>query len=251
MKSKIEFLIQGTLQKMELLANKHNMVLWAADETYSQSYYVSSNYPSIWKRDIVDIYSSLKIWGSYLAENKNDKVLKVLNTRDTPVNPNHTECYGFYLPDGEIQWCIDRCFHLNNFKNECVLVAGAALPVSQNQLSSKYKNNLSDLLDKVIIEYYYLLTQSENAAHYNYTSSFIKALSQITKREKEVFEWLLHGLTSKQIAKRLKISIRTVETHINKLKNKFNAGSKSELISIAIKNNCIDVVFPSRYISIA
>lgn len=244
MPANITFLTQGIFRRMELLAYQNNLVLWACNETYSESLYVSSNYSSIWKRDVSDFYSSFEVWASYLVDKDTDGVISALINRNTLINPNHTECYGFYLPDGKIQWCIDRCFSLKNFNNECMLVAGVAIPVSQDQLSGIHGKDISDLLDRVIIEYYNLLTKPQDEVHQNYTPAFINSLSQLSEREKETFELLLTGLTSKQIANQFEISHRTIEGHINSIKNKFKVGSKSELISIAIENNCINVALP-------
>lgn len=58
---------------------------------------------------------------------------------------------------------------------------------------------------------------------------------EITPREKEVLELVAGGRSTKQIADKLKISIRTVESHrINMLK-KFDVNNTAELIKRAIE----------------
>jgi len=58
---------------------------------------------------------------------------------------------------------------------------------------------------------------------------------EITPREKEVLELVAGGRSTKQIADKLKISIRTVESHrINMLK-KFDVSNTAELIKRAIE----------------
>jgi len=59
----------------------------------------------------------------------------------------------------------------------------------------------------------------------------------ITKREAECLCYLTFGKTGKEIARILKISPRTVESHLNTLKGKLNCITKSELITFGHENN--------------
>lgn len=59
----------------------------------------------------------------------------------------------------------------------------------------------------------------------------------ITKKEQQCINWLCHGLTAKGIARKMEISPRTVESHLNKVKNKFSLAKKSDLISFYLKHS--------------
>lgn len=59
----------------------------------------------------------------------------------------------------------------------------------------------------------------------------------LTKREKEIISLVVDGLTNKEIAEKLFISIRTVDTHKNNIMQKLNLKSSVELVKYAIKNN--------------
>lgn len=59
----------------------------------------------------------------------------------------------------------------------------------------------------------------------------------LTKREIECLSYLLRGKTFKEIALTLKLSPRTVECHINNIKEKVGAHTKSELIKILSENS--------------
>jgi len=55
-------------------------------------------------------------------------------------------------------------------------------------------------------------------------------MSNVTPKEKEVLGLLAQGLSSKEIACRLFISVHTVESHRKNLRFKFDAKNSSELI---------------------
>lgn len=58
-------------------------------------------------------------------------------------------------------------------------------------------------------------------------------------REKEVLKFICDGLSPKEIAEKLFISPRTVETHKNNIMQKLEITSVGKLISFAIKNNLV------------
>jgi DNA-binding CsgD family transcriptional regulator len=72
-----------------------------------------------------------------------------------------------------------------------------------------------------------------------------------TRREYDVFKYTLLGLTAKQIAKRLALSSRTIEDHINKIKLKLQCSSKHQIAETAIRlglvqQNMLDTINPSK-----
>ncbi len=76
-------------------------------------------------------------------------------------------------------------------------------------------------------------------------SSEIKEIKQfqkyfkITNRELEIIELIITGLTYKNVAEKLKIAERTVETHLTNIYNKIGIDNKIELIRIAGDFNII------------
>ncbi|MEM1415911.1 MAG: response regulator transcription factor [Myxococcota bacterium] len=57
----------------------------------------------------------------------------------------------------------------------------------------------------------------------------------LTARELEVFELIGHGLRSKEIAERLGISARTVETHRTHMRRKLGLDGSSDLLRVAMR----------------
>ncbi len=62
---------------------------------------------------------------------------------------------------------------------------------------------------------------------------------KFTKREKEVLELTVEGLTAKEIGKKLFIAKSTVETHRKNLIDKADAANVKELIRMTIKNGWV------------
>jgi RNA polymerase sigma factor (sigma-70 family) len=66
-------------------------------------------------------------------------------------------------------------------------------------------------------------------------------VARLTVREKEIFVLLADGLTPKEIADRLHISPKTVETHKYNIMAKLEVSSVAQLTKIAIKKNFIQL----------
>jgi len=65
----------------------------------------------------------------------------------------------------------------------------------------------------------------------------------LSAREREILQLLAENKSNKEIASRLTISVRTVETHRRSIMQKLNANSIVELVHYAIRNG---IVQPSR-----
>lgn len=63
----------------------------------------------------------------------------------------------------------------------------------------------------------------------------------LSKREKEILKLAAEGFPNSEIASRLFISVRTVESHKNHMMQKLNLKTPVELIRFAIKNNLAEI----------
>ncbi|MEN8119737.1 MAG: response regulator transcription factor [Bacteroidota bacterium] len=68
-----------------------------------------------------------------------------------------------------------------------------------------------------------------------------KDKKSLTSRELEVLKLISEGLTYKEIAEKLFISARTVETHRNNILEKLNLNNNIELVKYAIKHKIVDL----------
>ena len=76
----------------------------------------------------------------------------------------------------------------------------------------------------------------------NYREKGVFPCETLTNREIEVLKLVAEGLTSKEIAELLSISIRTVEHHRANLLKKLNLKNTADLIKHAIQNGFISTV---------
>jgi DNA-binding NarL/FixJ family response regulator len=61
----------------------------------------------------------------------------------------------------------------------------------------------------------------------------------LTQREKEILKLYVEGYSNQEVANKLNISVRTVETHKNNIMQKFEFKSTVEMIKFALKNNIV------------
>jgi len=66
-------------------------------------------------------------------------------------------------------------------------------------------------------------------------------LAALTPREREVFQLLAEGKSTKQIALLLGVSVKTVETHRRRVMDKLHVDSMAELTKIAIREGLISL----------
>lgn len=80
------------------------------------------------------------------------------------------------------------------------------------------------IADTVIKDYAHVLEHGE--------ASIAASLSS---REREVLQLIAEGLSTKKIAERIHVSVKTVETHRQQIMKKLEAGSVAELTKIAVR----------------
>ena len=62
---------------------------------------------------------------------------------------------------------------------------------------------------------------------------------QLTSQEKNILACLVEGLSNKEIARKLVLSLSTVKFHVSNILNKLGVSSRTEAVSLAIKNKLV------------
>ena len=98
-------------------------------------------------------------------------------------------------------------------------------------LRSGYDYFSKSITHILLNKYIHKLKTDENAAGINTLSS----------REIEIMKLWGNSMTNKEIADKLFLSVRTVETHKNHIMQKLNLKTSVDLIKFGIKNNIIEI----------
>jgi len=75
----------------------------------------------------------------------------------------------------------------------------------------------------------------------NQSADKYKPLDSLSKREIEIIKFWGDGLSNKEMADKLFISVRTVESHKNHIMQKLNLKANIDLMKFAIRNNLIKI----------
>lgn len=65
------------------------------------------------------------------------------------------------------------------------------------------------------------------------------ATGRLTPREREILQLIAEGRTSKEVASRLALSVKTVEAHRSNIMNKLDLHSASQLVLYAVRNKIV------------
>jgi DNA-binding NarL/FixJ family response regulator len=119
------------------------------------------------------------------------------------------------------------------FAERC-LKAGAFGYVSKSEVPEKLIQAIRRVLDgKIYLSEAMTERMLQNAAQAS-TGNGESPIDTLSNRELEVFDMIGRGLSTKQIAEKINLSIKTVETYRENIKHKLKLGSGNELIRYAV-----------------
>lgn len=152
----------------------------------------------------------LKVIAMHFCANNEPKMLL---TTKSPLYDNKNNIIG------TLGWCVDISKALNNIHQLFVNIA------------TQSKNKKNPLSNSYII--------GDTASTY--------LTMQLSPRQLECLFFLLRGKTYKEIARILELSPRTIEKHVDILKEKFSSQSKNELINNAIEKGFMYLIPESLF----
>lgn len=170
--------------------------------------------PAIYPKDGIFVWSSIEGLEDFDAQNV-DLRFK-FNIGDgicfTSVKPNYLEIFDFAGPTGNIG-VVNYC--LNNIE-------------TVKDFCQQYLERFAKIFDDIEP---YLITLPLRPKGFIGSKQKFKDFSTITLRQLECIELLANGYTAKMSARILGLSSRTVERHIENIKDKLNVNHRAELIS--------------------
>lgn len=106
-------------------------------------------------------------------------------------------------------------------------------------------NELYDAIQEVMKDRFYISPSIARTFVENYTQTFEKKeklpFTEFTKKEREVLQLIAEGEKTKDIADKLFVSVKTVETHRRNLMRKLNIYSVAGLTRFAIKEGLVSL----------
>lgn len=85
-----------------------------------------------------------------------------------------------------------------------------------------------------------MMSKYMNKTVKKYSSNFKITVDDLTRREKEIIKLISNENTNQEIAEKLQISARTVDTHRRNLLHKLGVKNTAGLVKFAVLNNLID-----------
>lgn len=125
--------------------------------------------------------------------------------------------------------------HDESFYAERVLRAGAKGYVSKSEISGKVIDGIRKVLDGELYISGEVASRMLRKAIGGGSQVDLSPIDRLSDREFEVFELIGDGRQMRDIAKRMHVSLKTVEAHRENIKKKLNLDSASELISYAVQ----------------
>jgi DNA-binding NarL/FixJ family response regulator len=85
-----------------------------------------------------------------------------------------------------------------------------------------------------------VMSSPVNATGYSLVYNSEGRKDRLTSRERQVVQLLCEGQTSKEVAARLHMSVKTAETHRANMMRKLEMHSTSELVRYAVRNQVVE-----------
>jgi len=164
-------------------------------------------------KDIIDVF--IKMDRTTVATGKPFKMIEFIE---------YNNCSKVFITTGNV---------IRSKRNTIVGIAIYALDITNSNLI----NVLSPLIKKDN-----KLFLSNKSKQFTYIIEENITAQNLSKRETECLFYILRGRTAKETAKALNLSYRTVETHVESIKEKLNSSTKSQLIEKAISINLINYI---------
>lgn len=222
--------IKSLIDVFSTLSLQSNDIYWVASPDFKRCLYVSFSYEKIFGYSGDALLADIRTWDNALLSTdiKNYHPLLELakKIRQDGTPKSYNDRYRIVTQTGEIKLIEDQGQSLYTNNGEYIGICGVARDITQK----KIVENLSISL----------MNFPENDSSRYYLKGKYKNI-YLTPREAECAFYLLKGNTAKEIGRTLKISNRTVEDALQRIKNKLNVNYQSELIIELIEGQFIQI----------
>lgn len=236
------------------LADRENHICWIRSLDFKRQLYLSPQFEPIFGRSVSTLYDTPDAWYDFLLKIDNKDMRIIMPNRiENPVSHNgeNVVYYRIATPNNEVRYIRDWSILLRDRSNQYVAVAGVAEKISapawyeeqENPQPSQFSTclpngkTLFEILDEEKKLHILPNPQDTNLQ----TRQPIQCLNiegmriELSKREADCLYHLCLGKSAKETGEMLFISPRTVETHLENIKQKTFCKSKLQLMSYVIR----------------
>jgi two-component system, NarL family, response regulator NreC len=93
----------------------------------------------------------------------------------------------------------------------------------------------------------YISPKLESAASVEHKNQASQSSKNLTPRQRDIVQLFAEGYGLKEIAERLRLSLKTIEFHKSHIMAEFNLRSNADLVLLAVKKGLITVNSDIRY----
>jgi len=107
-------------------------------------------------------------------------------------------------------------------------------------LKSDAAGSLVEAIQALAEQRPYFTSKVASAVLKGYLNPATRDTPTLTPREREIVQLVAEGKSTKEVAERLKISLKTADTHRTNIMRKLKLHSVSELVRYAIRNKLLE-----------
>jgi len=231
---------QGINALFQNVLEDKDKLFWVRSVDFTRQLYLGKNFEIFFNEPCETIYRHPDSFVEMVLPDDKQLAKDVIRRRAS-FDPELTQGHAFYRSDkcGKLKFAHDQSLNIFDNKGNIVMIAGIAEFLS----ADKWENLQIDLrgihndtaTSDVILDIFDRETQLNSARRQRYNSNYHAQYRQLQKslsnRQIDCLLELLKGKSSKQIARTMQVSYRTVEGHLQKIREKTGSKNRYELFS--------------------
>lgn len=217
-----------------ILSRQLGCVFWIRSLDWHQQIYVSNTYEHIWERSVRSLHDNPDGWFDSLVNDDREETFRSVQCRMNDFDEN---CMQFRImtPCGAQKFIHDTCFIISDLENKPIAFAGIGEEVSEQQWDQGVcatANRYAEFANIVTNELSFSMTPAnENARLSSHYFHLDDKKVRLTNKEYLCLHHLLQGRTAKQTAQYIHLSPRTIERHLDHVREKLNCRTKLLLLN--------------------
>lgn len=232
--------VQTLTSIFQALEKHEEYVFWIRTEDMGKQIYSSSTFDQIWQQDGAILYELPLLWLDFLRPEGKPVYMKQLQERHESGYLNLDKNFALYqvlAGSGNATYIQDQCFKCQSPTGEKFIVGVAKTLPPNVWIDKQYQRKQDhDPINFIVYQEFLTLLEKEFGlvvieSDNNDSSKVNEMLQLLSKRELECLQFLCQGKSSKEIARDMSISHRTVETYIINIMNKTDTKKRLEVVA--------------------